>query len=319
MSPCRGSRRPKPLRYVRSAPLDVRSWRRPSARSARVRGAAAPATRAIVAQREHVAERQRDDHVRRVQQIASKLAIEARRHPRRGTPCGTGRRHLHDAVEASTSPASSSRRRVQIRQWLGLPRRSRPGARRAGARRSLSDPLRASRADAAAPAIETERLVRGPVEDGSAADVASGRDHLLLDTDARRHRALVLERHGGRVLERDAGRVEDGHLVVGLAALELPADHLADLAGDVVLGDQALAQRDVDLAVRAALADVVDEDRARWRMRGSSSCSPSRSAPSAAMCVPGSIQASSTIQPRACVPVTRRRRPRRPSRGRSCR
>ena len=44
--------------------------------------------------------------------------------------------------------------------------------------------------------------------------------------------------------------------------------------------------------------------RARWRSARSSSCSPSRSAPSAAMCVPGEIHASSTIPPRACVPVT---------------
>ena len=37
-------------------------------------------------------------------------------------------------------------------------------------------------------------------------------------------------------------------------------DHLADLTGDVAFGDQSLGERDVDLAVRAALADVVDED-----------------------------------------------------------
>ena len=41
------------------------------------------------------------------------------------------------------------------------------------------------------------------------------------------------------VLERDAGRVEDRDLLVGLAALLLAGDHLADLAGDVVLGDEA--------------------------------------------------------------------------------
>ena len=45
-----------------------------------------------------------------------------------------------------------------------------------------------------------------------------------------------------------------------LASLELAADHLADLAGDVVLRDEALAQRDVDLAVGDALAHVVHED-----------------------------------------------------------
>ena len=54
-------------------------------------------------------------------------------------------------------------------------------------------------------------------------------------------RALDLERHRRRVLQRDPGRVEDRHLVVRLASLELAADHLADLAGDVGLGDQPLA------------------------------------------------------------------------------
>ena len=87
-----------------------------------------------------------------------------------------------------------------------------------------------------------------------------GGDHLLLDADARCDRALVLERDGGGVLERDAGRVEHRHLVVRLAPAELARDHLADLAGDVVLGDQAFGEGDGDLAVLAALADVVDED-----------------------------------------------------------
>src|SRR5581483_9996098 len=49
-------------------------------------------------------------------------------------------------------------------------------------------------------------------------------------------------------------------LLVGLPALELPADDLAELAREVRLGDQPLAERDVDLAVGAALPDVVDED-----------------------------------------------------------
>ena len=54
---------------------------------------------------------------------------------------------------------------------------------------------------------------------------------------------LDLERHGRGVLQRDPRRVEDRDLVVRLPALELAADHLADLAGDVVLGDQPLAER----------------------------------------------------------------------------
>src|SRR5207342_3500526 len=88
----------------------------------------------------------------------------------------------------------------------------------------------------------------------------SCRDHLLLDADAGGDGPLDLERHGGRVLERDAGGVEDRDLLGRLATLELPADDLADLAGDVVLGDEALAERHVDLAVGDALADVVHED-----------------------------------------------------------
>src|ERR687893_2922775 len=85
-----------------------------------------------------------------------------------------------------------------------------------------------------------------------------GRDHLLLDAHAGRDRPLVLERHRVRVLQRDPGRVEDRYLVVRLPALELPGDHLPDLTRDVVLGEQALRQGDVDFAVLAALADVVD-------------------------------------------------------------
>src|SRR5262245_41735226 len=85
-------------------------------------------------------------------------------------------------------------------------------------------------------------------------------DHLLLDADAGGDGALVLQRHRRGVLQGDARGVEDRDLILALAALELAADDLADLAGDVVLGDRALAQRDVDLAVLAALADVVDED-----------------------------------------------------------
>src|SRR5262245_59614258 len=96
---------------------------------------------------------------------------------------------------------------------------------------------------------------------------ASGRDHLLLDADTRRERALDLERHGGRVLQGDPCGVEHRDLVVALPALELAADHLADLACDVLLRDEALAQRDVDLAVRDALADVVDEQPAALQDR----------------------------------------------------
>src|SRR6185437_3251854 len=44
--------------------------------------------------------------------------------------------------------------------------------------------------------------------------------------------------------------------------------------------------------------------RARCSVRGSSSCSPFRSAPSAATCAPAFTQASSTSHDRACVPVT---------------
>ena len=39
-----------------------------------------------------------------------------------------------------------------------------------------------------------------------------------------------------------------------------PADHLANLARDVALGDQPLPESDVDLPVGNALADVVHED-----------------------------------------------------------
>src|SRR2546430_1746532 len=50
------------------------------------------------------------------------------------------------------------------------------------------------------------------------------------------------------------------NLVVGRPPLELAGDDLADLARDVALRDQAIRERHVDLAVGAALADVVDED-----------------------------------------------------------
>ena len=49
-------------------------------------------------------------------------------------------------------------------------------------------------------------------------------------------------------------------LVVRAAALLLAGDDLADFAGDVLLADQSLGQRHIDLAVRPALADVVDEN-----------------------------------------------------------
>src|SRR3970282_573328 len=78
--------------------------------------------------------------------------------------------------------------------------------------------------------------------------------------ERRQRGALVLEGHGRRVLKRDAGRVEDGDLLVRLATLELAADHLADLARDVALGDQPLPESDVDLPVGNAVAAVVHED-----------------------------------------------------------
>src|SRR5918992_2162664 len=93
------------------------------------------------------------------------------------------------------------------------------------------------------------------LEAGIASD-ALGRDHLPLDADPRRNRSLVLERYRRRVLEGDPRRVEHGDLIVGLAPLELAADHLPDLARHVRLGDQPLAQRHVDLAVGTALADA---------------------------------------------------------------
>ena len=90
---------------------------------------------------------------------------------------------------------------------------------------------------------------RGDPTDLDRRSSTSGREAIHVEiiffsiADAGGDRALVLERHGRRVLERDPGRVEHRHLVVGLAALELAADHLADLARDVVLGDQALGER----------------------------------------------------------------------------
>jgi hypothetical protein len=57
----------------------------------------------------------------------------------------------------------------------------------------------------------------------------------FFDAHARRDGALVLQRHGRRVLRGDPGRAEHGDLVVRLPPLELAADRLANLAGDVVL------------------------------------------------------------------------------------
>src|SRR3990172_7505697 len=88
----------------------------------------------------------------------------------------------------------------------------------------------------------------------------SGRDHLLFDADPGGAGAFVFQRHRRRILQRDPGRIEEGDVAVGEAARFPADDHLADLAHDVALLDQALGERHVDLAVRAALPDVVDED-----------------------------------------------------------
>jgi hypothetical protein len=72
--------------------------------------------------------------------------------------------------------------------------------------------------------------------------------------------AFVLKRHRRRVLERYSSRVKQGYLIVRAASLLPAGDDFADFAGDVLLADQALRQRHVDLAVGPALADVVDEN-----------------------------------------------------------
>src|SRR3712207_1327384 len=92
------------------------------------------------------------------------------------------------------------------------------------------------------------------------ATTKSGRDHLLLDADPRGERPLVLQRHRRRVLEGEPRRIEDGDVAVGGASFELAGDDLADLANDVVFRDHPFPEGNVDLAVGAALADVVDED-----------------------------------------------------------
>ena len=56
------------------------------------------------------------------------------------------------------------------------------------------------------------------------------------------------------------GGVENRDLVVVAPALQLAADHLADLTGEIVLRDQPVAERHVDLTVATTLADVVHED-----------------------------------------------------------
>src|SRR5215472_2841120 len=82
----------------------------------------------------------------------------------------------------------------------------------------------------------------------------SGRDHLLFDTDAGRHGPLIFERHRRRVLKRDAGRVEERDLDVRYPPRLATGDDLADLAGNILLFNQPLVQRDVDFSVGSTLA-----------------------------------------------------------------
>jgi len=64
----------------------------------------------------------------------------------------------------------------------------------------------------------------------------------------------------GHVLDRQPRRVEDGHPFDSLAAGTLAENDLTQFRVDVVLVEDALAPRDVDLSRMGTLLEVVDDD-----------------------------------------------------------